>query len=438
MMKAKVTLRSLLIVTLIMVSSLVLLSWVIPASKQKSEISKPDFPPDTIGMIGDMIMPQTGYGYFGTMPHDLEKYPETGQYYTEFALWVGGIDAAGSVFVISGDGNDMTTQPEWRPEPQSFNAESKESGLLKFTAETAYTDKAAFDGHIPRGFTVKQKSAAYKDGDYMLINFSVTNNGQTVYKNSYIGFKALIRTPGPEGNPFKSKTLFDMTAVNGNPVIRDMNEEKSNAGMFSVIPVSSENVNAAWWGQTDHPITDTERYELLQGTPGKSVSLNPDSYTMLISAGPSDFQPGETKDFAVIIAYGKGESDLELNAGNAMRNLAHVGASPELAKKASSGFAQLPSRFSLSNYPNPFNPSTTIKFDLPADGYVKLVIYDVTGRVVNELVSRQLNSGIHSVTWDGRNSSGTQVTSGVYFARISVENAGQSLYRQTRRLLFLK
>jgi flagellar hook assembly protein FlgD len=77
---------------------------------------------------------------------------------------------------------------------------------------------------------------------------------------------------------------------------------------------------------------------------------------------------------------------------------------------------------SLEIYPNPFNSSTTIEFALPASGKASLVIYDIMGRKVRELVSGQVSAGIRSTLWDGRDDSGRLVSSGVYIARLTMGN----------------
>jgi hypothetical protein len=71
------------------------------------------------------------------------------------------------------------------------------------------------------------------------------------------------------------------------------------------------------------------------------------------------------------------------------------------------------------NRPNPFNPVTTIAFGMPMGGRAELSIYDITGRVVTTLVDGEVGPGFHNVTWDGTNSSGEKVASGVYFSRLS-------------------
>ncbi len=79
----------------------------------------------------------------------------------------------------------------------------------------------------------------------------------------------------------------------------------------------------------------------------------------------------------------------------------------------------LPREFALHpNYPNPFNPSTTIRFDLPEAAEVRLVVYDLMGREVARLVDGQVAAGYQRVVWNGRDASGKNVPSGMYIARL--------------------
>ncbi len=79
----------------------------------------------------------------------------------------------------------------------------------------------------------------------------------------------------------------------------------------------------------------------------------------------------------------------------------------------------LPDQFSLhQNYPNPFNHITTINYDLPGDGQVKLNIYDISGRTVTKLINEEQQAGYKSVQWNGKNSSGQEVSTGMYFYSI--------------------
>ncbi len=77
----------------------------------------------------------------------------------------------------------------------------------------------------------------------------------------------------------------------------------------------------------------------------------------------------------------------------------------------------LPEKFALhAAYPNPFNPTTTIPFDLPEATPTMLVVYDILGREVAQLVDQTLEAGYHTVIWDGKTATGRNVPSGIYIA----------------------
>ncbi len=73
--------------------------------------------------------------------------------------------------------------------------------------------------------------------------------------------------------------------------------------------------------------------------------------------------------------------------------------------------------YSIQNYPNPFNPSTTLSYLLPTTSNVKLEIYDVMGRMIKSLTTNTQSSGKHQVVWDGTNSNGVKVSTGIYIYR---------------------
>lgn len=100
------------------------------------------------------------------------------------------------------------------------------------------------------------------------------------------------------------------------------------------------------------------------------------------------------------------------------RNLG-AGDGIELVKRSSATGAPSPSPYLVSHcYPNPANPRTTIHFELPAPGRVELSIYDVSGARVATLVDGYLNAGGHEASWPGRDDSGRDMPSGVYYYRL--------------------
>jgi hypothetical protein len=97
-------------------------------------------------------------------------------------------------------------------------------------------------------------------------------------------------------------------------------------------------------------------------------------------------------------------------------------------------FNQLPVAFNLyNNFPNPFNPVTALRYDLPEDALVNITIYDMMGRLVNTLVSSQQTSGYKSINWNATNDAGSSVSAGIYLYKVQ---AGE--FRQTKKMVLLK
>ena len=95
---------------------------------------------------------------------------------------------------------------------------------------------------------------------------------------------------------------------------------------------------------------------------------------------------------------------------------------------------QYPDDFKLfSNYPNPFNPETTIVYQIPKSSFVTIKIYNVIGKAVKTLVNTQKNPGRYSVKWDGTNEFGQTVSSGLYIYRMQ---AGE--FSSVEKMLFIK
>jgi len=94
----------------------------------------------------------------------------------------------------------------------------------------------------------------------------------------------------------------------------------------------------------------------------------------------------------------------------------------------------MPSSLILSqNYPNPFNPYTTIKYDLPEDSFVNITVYDMLGKVVNNLLNTRQSAGYKSIQWNATNNAGQQISAGLYLYTIETGN-----FSQTKKMILLK
>ncbi len=105
--------------------------------------------------------------------------------------------------------------------------------------------------------------------------------------------------------------------------------------------------------------------------------------------------------------------------------------------------SQIPKGYVLyQNYPNPFNPSTRIEFSVEHAARVRMTVYDMLGREIRTLANGMYEAGDHVITWDGRNGSGAQMTSGVYYIRMVATGAsgsqGAADVVSTRKMILLK
>jgi len=98
------------------------------------------------------------------------------------------------------------------------------------------------------------------------------------------------------------------------------------------------------------------------------------------------------------------------------------------------GNADIPDTFSLyANYPNPFNPNTTIKYQLPKTSHISIILYDIVGCCVRVLRDEKKEPGCYTIQWNGEDEFGNAVPSGTYFYRFKTDD-----FSQTRKLLLIR
>ena len=120
------------------------------------------------------------------------------------------------------------------------------------------------------------------------------------------------------------------------------------------------------------------------------------------------FKGNSTVDFSEFIIAGQNGIELESNASPFEVNFSSI---------------LIPAKTELSkNYPNPFNPITTIDYSIATDGFVSMVVYDLNGALVKTLVDNNMLTGNHQVQWDGTNNSGENVASGRYIVKMNAKD----------------
>ncbi len=173
------------------------------------------------------------------------------------------------------------------------------------------------------------------------------------------------------------------------------------------------------------------RFDLIHG------NFNSDQRTIL-GSGPFTFAAGDTQEIWYAMIGGEGVSNLAakdtvIRYAQLIRTMFHedMNARTLGISDCQSG---RPSVFTLyKNYPNPFNPTTSIRYQLNQPGKVILRIYNVLGQEVRTLVNKNQQAGKHEIQWDGRDNHGNMVSSGIYMYRL--ESGSQV---KTMKLMFLK
>jgi hypothetical protein len=96
--------------------------------------------------------------------------------------------------------------------------------------------------------------------------------------------------------------------------------------------------------------------------------------------------------------------------------------------------AKVPTTFSLSNaYPNPFNPTTNIQFNIAKSENIKLVVFNILGQQVKTLVNGEMKAGSYTATWNGKDEFGNSVASGIYFYRLESQS-----FNTTKKMILMK
>lgn len=135
-----------------------------------------------------------------------------------------------------------------------------------------------------------------------------------------------------------------------------------------------------------------------------------------------------------VLPASEGLFSLTLSRDQPVRHLRVVLGTEAFAETESEGVSLVPVDYALeSNYPNPFNPETVIRYSLHAQGTVELAIFNVLGQRIRTLVQANQTSGTYEVRWDGRDETGLSVASGVYIYRLQADG-----FTASRKMLLLR
>jgi hypothetical protein len=169
-------------------------------------------------------------------------------------------------------------------------------------------------------------------------------------------------------------------------------------------PDNDAAVDSTRYHMTADPGFDTTT---IAGGDGSIFSLNAGAYTLAA---------GDSAVVYLAIACAAGENDLMLASDAAQAKYDNVFTAIDKP-----GNPEIPTSIALQqNYPNPFNPGTTIQFTLDKGSDILLNVYNLNGQLVNTIAAGSYSAGQHMATWNGKDSHGNEVASGIYLYRLTV------------------
>lgn len=355
--------------------------------------------------VGAFKLMDRGFGFLGTSRHHNKEAEFTNfvNYHAAFALWVGAITASGEMRVTSGSSNASDRIPEWAPRSETFRVNSP-AALPSVEKNTfaSYGDELAIEGHKPLGLSVEQNVYGMKDGKFAIVDFALSlSNPAGELKDFYAGFWSDIDVPSEAGKdtPDDDKIAF---ASNGDAIlVYDGEATGESLPLLGAMILGTDTPIVSWWQDGSDPKDDAQEYSYLAGENERVPPETPGDYRFLLSYGPFAMSAGETIHFAVVLTQANDRNAVEDNFAAAeefyKNELGLTGLPKKQEKLVEAG--NMPADYGLyPNFPNPFNPTTEIRFDLPEAAYVQLLIYDLSGRVVRHLIEAEYQPGsIHPV-----------------------------------------
>ena len=169
-----------------------------------------------------------------------------------------------------------------------------------------------------------------------------------------------------------------------------------------------------------------------------SVCLGEFCYNELIDSVTSQLYPGDSTACGILAwTNGVGVGTVQLDLFDLQNMNEHIIVDLNIYAGSTVGIdinSVLPKQMVLyPAFPNPFNPVTTLRYNLPEDGMVNITIYDMMGRIVRTLENSKQAAGFKSIQWNATNDAGQTVSAGLYLFSINSRD-----FRQTKKIIFLK
>ena len=363
----------------------------------KMLVGLPHYRTHNVGAVSGTVTDQGAIGYMSSDQIEGDGFGLTGG---GSGLYIGTLWAGTDLNYMCARGYPET--------PQEWEFSSSPNGRVRdLGAGTSDQDfQAIFTdaGHASsKPVVVTQNSyawAAAPNDDFIMIKYVIRNDSGSTINNYYAGIFCdwdIGSYSTNEGGTDVTRRLAYMYSAGG-----------VYYGVALLDPQTSANEtllkNETYVYPLGH-VEDSMKDRHLKGIITTSTSDGPNDWSALTSAGPFTIAPGGEIEITFAMVRGDDLADLQSNtdAAQAINDLSPVA---ELIPVKVFGLDQ--------NEPNPFNPSTSIKFTVAREGHVELSIYDLSGRKVRNLISGSYGVGEHSTSWDGRDDAGSQMPSGIY------------------------
>jgi len=326
---------------------------------------------------------------------------------------------------------------------QSFDQdfEVAESGDLRVEMPGAISDQQSIgifedtQAGFPMNIRITQETFAESEApnnDFVLFKYAIENLAQTVRENFHFGLyfdwdidDQNFITNVAEYDPAR-RLGYCYDSLGGPDTYVGMSLLSEGGVHYRAIYNDDAHPSNPAWGLYDG-FSDAEKWESISSGI-QFTSAGPEDVSFVIATGPLSIPPNEIIEVGFALVGGVDLQDLQNNADAARTHW------EELFVTSVEEPPVLPTQFALQqNFPNPFNPTTTIRYDLPEKSDVELSVYNLLGQKIRTLVQTQQNAGFHSVEWNGRNEQGRKVASGVYIYHISAAQ-----FVETKKMILLQ
>lgn len=373
--------------------------------------------------IGNVVFSVTNRGICGFLNDSQTQgsgfyYPKTGSQH----LFIGSVWAGNSASYVVNRDYSAENSGDWQPTAGVFGD------------GTVYSDQdswAKYDDsgmNSPKNLNCSQDGWAWSDvggEDYVIMRYIFMNEGSSAINGLYFGqFMDL-----DIGDAYNNSGGVDLSRK----LIYMYGSGTKYAGVGLLDPSTAANVtfikNDTYVYPNAH-ILDSDKIQFLKGSISTQTASPWDDWSICVSAGPFNLNPGDSAIFAVVVLGGEGVSDVQANYDSAAARYPPVGVAEEPYVSTETD------AFSISKiYPKPFSSMVNIEYTVARESKISLRIYDVTGRLVKTMVNAKQSPGIYRANWDGKANNGKKVTSGVYFCRLVVNGNEQKV---TKKLLLVK